>query len=277
MPLRARIQLVRRLAPPLAAAVLLLGADAALAQENHFLSASCGSGSPVGESTYDPEVSRVEAHWSDGVPGTTASGGRELVASATGTSGILRARGSSANKLNGNRTRAAARIDQRVRPNDDGVGPVGLVVSLGFSSGGDVRARNSASLAVGPCEVFVVEEIGGSAPGITTLENDCNDNASVTWTTSAGPGGLSIQADYASTPSSVYVSASVLGYLGNGTTDIPTGSFSVVGNLDVAQVGGANPPTFYTEDFLTLAAPEPGAGALALAACAALGALARRR
>lgn len=270
------LRIPRRLAPHvLLLAVVGLDARAAAAQgNNHFLSASCGSGSPVGESTFDPEVDSVEAQWADGVPGT-AGGGRELSASADSASGLMRARGVSDDTLNGSRTRAGARIDQRVRPNDGGdFGPVTLVVSLGVSSGGDVRARNSASLEVGTCNVSLTDEIGGSAPGVTTAESGCNDSPSIDWTTSAGPSGITIQADYASRPSAVYLVADVLGYLGNGTTDIPTGSFSIIGRLAVQQAGGELPPTFASESFLTV--PEPGGSALALAACGALAASARR-
>lgn len=243
-----------RLVLPLA--VLLAAAGAAQAQNNHYVSASIGQGSPQGESSFDPEVSFVQAHWASGVPGTSG-GGREITASASSASGILSVQGVSDITLNGNRKSASARIDQRMRPNHNGpFGPVTVVVSLGVNGGGDPFARSYAELSVDDCQVFVVEQVGGGSPGFTTNESNCNDNSSVEWTTSAGAGGITIQADFASRPSSTYLSATVSGWFGNGTTDTDSGTFSTTGHLGVQQIGGANPPTFQTDTFLTV--PEPG-------------------
>lgn len=260
--------LTLRLAIPLA--VLLVAAGAADAQNNHYVSASIGQGMPQGESSFDPDVSFVATQWSDGVPGT-AGGGREIDASADSASGIMSVEGGSDNKLNGNRKSASARIDQRMRPNDDGgFGPVTVVVSLGFSGGGDPYARTYADLEVDNCLVSVSNQVGGGSPGITTNESNCNDNSSVDWTTSAGANGLTIQADFASRPSAVYLSATVSGYFGNGTVDVATGSFLATGHLSVQQIGGENPPTFYSDTFLTVPEPDRALGAAIATAAFAL-------
>ena len=246
--------LLCRLAIPLAV-LLAAAAGAAQAQNNHYVSASIGQGSPEGESSFDPEVLSVEAHWASGVPGTMG-GGREITASANSASGILSVQGVSDITLNGNRKSASARIDQRMRPNDDGpFEPVTVVVSLGLTGGGAPYARSYAELSIDDCQVSMVEQVGGGSPGITTNESNCNDNASVDWTTSAGAGGITIQADFASRPSATYLSATVSGWFGNGTADTASGTFSTTGHLDVQQIGGTNPPTFYTGTFLTV--PEP--------------------
>lgn len=254
--------------------MLALSPVPAAAQNNHYVMASIGQGIPQGESSFDPEVSYVETHWADGVPGTLG-GGREIVASADSASGIMSVQGVSDNTLNGNRKSASARIDQRMRPNDNGpYGPVTVVASLGVSGGGAPYARSYAELAVDDCQVYVVTQVGGGSPGTFTNESNCNDNSSVDWTISASASGLTIEADYAARPSAVYLSATVTGYFGNGTVDVASGSFLTTGHLAVQQFGGANPPTFFSDTFLTV--PEPGAITTALAALGSLALLARR-
>jgi hypothetical protein len=256
-----------RLVIPLA---LLAAAGAADAQNNHYVSASIGQGVPQGESSFDPEVTFVETQWSDGVPGTTG-GGREINASADTASGIMSVEGGSDNRLNGNRKSASARIDQRMRPNDDGsYGPVTVVVSLGFDGGGDPFARAYAQLEVDDCLVSVTEQVGGGSPGVVTNESNCNDNSSVDWTTSASANGLTIEADFASRPSAVYLSATVSGYFGNGTADVATGSFLATGHLAVQQIGGENPPTFTSDTFLTVPEPDHSLGFVIVTAALAL-------
>ena len=249
---------------------VLLAAGAADAQYNHYVSASIGQGSPQAESSFDPEVSYVETLWSDGVPGT-AGGGREINASANSASGIMSVHGVSDNTLNGNRKSASARIDQRMRPDDDGpYEPVTVVVSLGVTGGGAPYARSYAELSLDDCQVSVLEQVGGGSPGITTSESSCNDNASVDWTTSAGANGITIQAEFAVRPAATYVSATVSGWFGNGTADTASGTFSTTGQLDVQQIGGTNPPTFYTDTFLTVPEPDRMLGFAMTAAVLAL-------
>lgn len=245
--------------------------SAALAQ-NHLVAASCGqSTATIEDTSTSTAVSSVQALCSNGVPGTEG-GGREIEAFVDSASGVVRASGVTDRFLSGNRRRGQARIQQRMSPDPGGSNPIVVRVTLQLSSSGAELARNHAELQLGDCIRYVTFDIS-EFPETTTGEIDCDDTVAVDWTTSAGPGLLSIEASYGLSPSSLLLNAEVTGYLGNGTTDVADGEFFVSGGLGVEQIGG-NPPTFASPTFLTV--PEPGGGALALAACAALTAGARR-
>jgi hypothetical protein len=251
-------------------AALLFGAPA-LAQ-NHLVAASCGqSTATIEDTSSDTTVSSVQALCSNGVPGTEG-GGREISAFADSASGVIRASGVTDSFLSGNRRRGQARIQQRMSPDPGGSNPIVVRVDLQLSSSGGELARNLAELQLGDCITYVTYDLDDT-PETTTGEIDCDDTGAVEWTTSAGPGLLSIEASYGLSPSSLLLTASVTGYLGNGTVDVADGEFFISGGLGVEQIGG-NEPTFASPTFLTV--PEPGGGALALTACAALAACTRR-
>jgi len=267
----ARRSSLSRIAPGLMLAALL-HADPSSAQ-NHYLAASCGqSTATIEETSSDPEVSAVQTLCADGVPGSE-DGGREISAFANSASGVLRASGVTNTFLSGNRRRGQARLQERMFPDPGGSSPIVVRLTLDVGSSGGAVARNYAELQLGDCSTYVTFDIDES-PETTGGEIDCSDTAAVDWTTSAAPGRLSIEASYGISPSSLLLAASVTGYLGNGTTDVADGEFSISGTLGVEQIGGTA-PTFASDSFLTL--PEPDAAGLGLATIAALGALARRR
>jgi hypothetical protein len=273
MSLHSTILSLLRVTASLATAALLLHVEVSEAQNSHYLQALYGQGFTVSDSTLDPEVDFVQVLYSNGIPGSPA-GGREIYASVNSASGLLEARGATSKKLDPNRTRGFTRLDQRMYPDPGGASPIVVRVTLSLESAGDGRARNTALLQVGPCRAFITDDIGGTTPGVTPGSIDCNDTSGVDWTTTESAEGLAIVAAYAASPSTLLMQAQVSGYLGNGTTDISTGSFSISGTLHIEQLGG-NAPTFQSDTFLTV--PEPHSTGLALATIAALGAIARRR
>jgi hypothetical protein len=268
-PLRAGLLRI----PILAIGAFLFPAVAS-AQSSHFLAARCGqSTATIEDTTSSTAESSVQVLCAQGVPGTEA-GGRQISAFANSASGVVSAAGVTDDALNGNRRRGQAVIEQRMFPDPGGSSPIVVRARLLLSSSGAELARNYAELQLGDCITYVTVDVGGASPGTSTGEIDCTDTAAVDWTTTASAGLLSIEASYGLSPSALQLVAGVTGYLGNGTVDIANGQFHVSGQLSVEQLGG-NAPTFASESFLTV--PEPGGAALALAACAALGALARRR
>lgn len=256
-----------RIAPGLMLAALL-HADPSSAQ-NHYLAASCGqSTATIEETSSSTSVTSVQALCSNGVPGSEG-GGREISAFADSASGVLRASGVTDSFLSGNRRRGQARLQERMFPDPGGSNPIIVRVTLQLNSSGGAIARNYAEIQLGDCLTYVTFDID-ETPETTVGDVDCDDTAAVDWTTSAGPGLLSIEGSYGLSPSSLLLSASVTGYLGNGTTDVADGQFFVSGGLGVEQLGG-NAPTFASDTFLTV--PEPGAAGQALAALVAIGSL----
>lgn len=265
----------RRLPPSsllLGVALAALLPTAPARAQNHLVAASCGqSTATIEETSSSTAVWSVQALCSNGVPGTEG-GGREIKAYADSARGIVRTSGVTDTFLSGNRRRGQARIQQRMSPDPGGSSAIVVRVAMQLSSSGGELARNHAELQLGDCITYVTYDLDDT-PETITGEIDCDDTVAVDWTTSAGPGLLSIEASYGLSPSSLLLNAEVTGYLGNGTVDVANGEFSIRGTLGVEQIGG-NAPTFASDTFLTV--PEPGGGALALAACATLAACARR-
>ena len=257
----------RRLAISLACALAVgLHANAATAF-NHYLFAQVGqSTASISESVFDPEISTADASFQMGVPGTDPSA-RALFASVDSAAGLLDVSGITDANLNPNRSRAVARLEQRMSFPSSGDLPIVVDAQLlvsGSGSGGYISIN--AQLQVGDCIVGLSRNVGDDFASSEVGTSGCNDTGVVDWTATGGESALHITAVFAIKPAAFEVAAEVNGDFGGSVSDIPDGQFHNSGSLTIETQG--RDAIYYSDSFLTLV-PEPEHGL-----AAALGAIA---
>ncbi len=239
----------------------------------HYLFAKIGQGpGAISESVFDPEVWTADASYQAGVPGTDPNA-RALFASVDSATGVLNVSGVTDAYLNGNRSEAVARLEQRMSFPSTGDLPIVVDAQLllsGSGNGGYISIN--AQLQVGNCIVGLARNVGDEFASAEVNTNGCNDTGVVDWTATGGAGALHITAVYAIKPAAFEVAAEVNGDFGGSVSDIPDGEFQNSGSLTIETQGRS--AIYHSDSFLTQV-PEPEHGFIA--AFAALAWLVRAR